>query len=643
MDPGIPDLPPTSLPAEIDRWAQAKAASGHFDEIISGFGRMLESPEADSARLNAWIGYAHLCKRAFSEALPHLVRAMEADGLSKEMPFLSAWMQSALVHRPHDTSRLQHAAILERDSDGFHRCLLELITGANTGSRDRDWDGSRYLDFTLAFYALKAKYRYFSIEELKDDEVSQLVAEGIAPQFLELVKRGPVGVARAVQAKLAQFPWNLDDSLSPRVKEVATTVSARRKYLISPFTGELASTIHSVGEELYLFVEAGQPCFVSQHGPIDAPLQDTTWIFPTAGIILTTKQRLATAARPLALCYESIVKHADEFRRYLTDTERKLCVGAISAPHVGHHIWNEISGWSRLFATMPAQQQIEYFTNWKASKIFGNVRDLFPDCISESARVEELESGAALAPLIFSKKLLHACLCDSYVTEDTATRIIAKCYEDCSAEFLDKLHDLRRRSKPLVLVTLRLDNRTWVEQGAGIPRIIEALSHDFQDIGFVLDGLNTGLDLRVAWTHADMSLADERLLAESIIGACKHINVPIFNSIGCSIKESIVVADVVDAFIAPVGAGMAKYRWITNKPGVAFSNETFLGGHNHNGTLYDRFRDHPIRSRFVSVSAVRDVERERNGQQSRANFSMNWEAPYRLAREMLLDIEQSPR
>jgi hypothetical protein len=103
------------------------------------------------------------------------------------------------------------------------------------------------------------------------------------------------------------------------------------------------------------------------------------------------------------------------------------------------------------------------------------------------------------------------------------------------------------------------------------------------------------------------------------------------------------VADIVDAFIAPVGAGMAKYRWITNKPGVAFSNETFLGGRNHNGTLYDRFRDHPIRSRFVSASAVRDVERERNGQQSRANFSMNWEAPYRLAREMLLDIEQSPR
>jgi hypothetical protein len=414
---------------------------------------------------------------------------------------------------------------------------------------------------------------------------------------------------------------------------VATTVSARRKYLISPFTGELASTIHSVGEELYLFVEAGQPCFVSQHGPIDAPLQDMSWIFPATGIILTTKHRLAVAALLLAFCYESIVKQADEFRKYLTEADRKLCVAAISAPHVGHYIWNEISGWPRLFAALPTQK-IDFFGYWSHFQMFGGLRELYPQRV-KSTPLMEFVNNSDVSAKIFEHRLLLATLKDAHVTHETADRVMAVCRQRVSPDFFATATALRRRSRPLILVTVRLENRSWIEQSEGIPKIMNALRGDFPNIGYILDGLNVDNEVLKSSTHIYMSLEEERALAKSIIDKLDDA-VTVFNSIGSSIEESIVLCEFCDAFIAPIGAGMAKYRWIANKPGVAFSNEA--SRRQPWGTLYNRHRDDPVPSRFVSEDAIRNVESSRHGEAGRANFSMDWRAAYELTKQLLLEL-----
>ncbi len=108
-----------------------------------------------------------------------------------------------------------------------------------------------------------------------------------------------------------------------------------------------------------------------------------------------------------------------------------------------------------------------------------------------------------------------------------------------------------------------------------------------------------------------------------------------YDAIGCLPQESIVLAEAIDAFLAPIGAGLAKTRWIANKPGVGFSNTTFMQPGNYDGFLYGRFRDDIVPMRYVSQAEAQDVEAMRHGEPSRANFSMSWQSPLRETRTLL--------
>ena len=101
-----------------------------------------------------------------------------------------------------------------------------------------------------------------------------------------------------------------------------------------------------------------------------------------------------------------------------------------------------------------------------------------------------------------------------------------------------------------------------------------------------------------------------------------------------------MLCDIADAFLAPVGAGMAKYRWITNKPGVAYSNEMCLQPNSIDGHLYEHHRDDLTKMYYVPASAVKDIETERHGEPFRANFLMNWEPAYEQTRELLTEIKK---
>jgi len=623
---------------DVDQWVEHKLETGSSAEIISELLGPLNQVQDLSIKLNAFIGRAHFERRDFSTALLFFVKAIEMNLPPALFPWLSHLAQQALVFRPHDTTPIA-ADILNADAEIFHQHVVRLLRQhADSPSVETLKLSGRYLNYTLAFYNLKTKYRYICVETMTNEDRKTLADAGIANAFLNIASGGPICVAEAVENGLTDYHWNRDKSLTHRIKEVASTLYARRKFLLSPFTGEIESTIHSLDEDHYLHKEASNFCIISQYAPPSLPYQDTAWIFPENRIILFTKVSEADTiiANYLSFSYENIVKYALDFRCYLNTKERKTCVGAVSYPHIGHHIWNEISGWSRLFSALP-DTKIDCYAIWKTFQIFGGVRRLYPERILEAQPVEEFQNRTDPAPFIFSQKILYASLRDNHLTNDTASRVTSICYESTSPMFRAKSAEFRRNATPLVLLTIRLDNRSWLEQDHGIPEIINSLRKDFPCIGFIIDGLNIEESVLKSSTHSWMSLDQEQALVASILRECDD-DAPIYNSIGCSVQESIVLADLADIFIAPVGAGMAKYRWIANKPGVAFSNESFLAKNSYAGKLYNHFRDGAIPSRFVGLDEVKDVEPERRGLRSRANFSMDWRAPYRLAKGLLTEM-----
>ena len=101
------------------------------------------------------------------------------------------------------------------------------------------------------------------------------------------------------------------------------------------------------------------------------------------------------------------------------------------------------------------------------------------------------------------------------MTKDLAKRVIEWCRENCSSEFLSTVAAARQICSPLLLVTIRQENRAWIEQESGLPNIINSLAADFPKLGVVIDGLNAGI--HSLDTHAFMSLENELKLANHII------------------------------------------------------------------------------------------------------------------------------
>jgi hypothetical protein len=186
----------------------------------------------------------------------------------------------------------------------------------------------------------------------------------------------------------------------------------------------------------------------------------------------------------------------------------------------------------------------------------------------------------------------------------------------------------------MLLVNVRLDNRSWLEQAEGFAEVFKALRRNHPNVGYVIDGINTGVTQ--GWTHANMSVDRERELARRIIDEAD--GVMIYDSIGCSVAESLVIADLADGFIGHVGAGMAKYRWMANLPGVAFSNETFsIPGH-RDGRRYDSYREGARKAIHVPQAAIRDHQSTGARAGLKANFSMDWRSVHQAVEEFLLTL-----
>jgi hypothetical protein len=232
---------------------------------------------------------------------------------------------------------------------------------------------------------------------------------------------------------------------------------------------------------------------------------------------------------------------------------------------------------------------------------------------------------------MLDQRAIALVLVDGYVTSRAAGRIVSWCRAHCTGVFLAEVEALRQSTSPLLMITIRTENRSWMEQQDGIACLINELARSYPRLGIILDGINSGMEQLA--THGLMSLHDEQAIAGQIVAACP--NTRFYNSIGCLPHESIILAGVIDAFLAPIGAGLAKTRWIANKPGVGYSNSTFLQPGNCDGTLYDLFHDDPIPMHYVEQADVRDVEDARHGEKARANFSMSWQAPLQQLTSLL--------
>lgn len=466
-----------------------------------------------------------------------------------------------------------------------------------------------------------------------EESITLLAKAGISDVFLKSIDNSKVSYNRRL-TELCAAQSTIDMSgFSPRLRDVAVAIEKRGKPSISPFSGEIIYLDDTIDTHTFVCRSADRVCIVVPERRIDQFASDYCWYFPEANLLLQCMPVLDPQGA-LRRAFDRLIGNAERFEQYFARTDRKIMVSEDAIIHLGHNMWNIVSGWSRLFDAIDARQ-IDVITYYKDWRTFGGVSELFPKECSEVSTVMRLGGEVELFEAMLDQGATSLVLLDNFVSHDLAGRISAWSTLNSDVEASRRIRKFRMDHPIVLLVTIRVGNRCWVEQTDGLIAIINTLAKDFPGIGVVIDGLNAGLEI----SHVQMDATQEQAIAEDIINGCPDVD--IFNTINCPVQESIIVAMMIDAFLAPIGAGMAKYRWIANKPGVAYSNTLFLQPTSYDGRLYDSFRDDPTPIEYVDADLVETIDEGHLGEKTRANFSIDWKVLHGLTRTLLRDLSQA--
>ena len=511
--------------------------------------------------------------------------------------------------------------------DGHRRFEEALIAGLHGRETGRPVGGC--LEEVARSWADRS-IRFVGVGADSPSDIRRVASEfGLAPGFVDAVLAGFDGASQAVSGLLPELGFMSID-LSARVKDVCATVRLRAKPMLCPFSGMLALARHSVDNHTFLHRGGGRTCVVLPDRRVEQAAGDRCWYFPEHGLALSSTPGF-DGREPLARMAARVVGNSDGFARYLSGPAAEVMVSEDAMSHIGHYVWNIVSGWTPLFGAVAAEE-VDTLTSFPGWNVFGGVTALYPEQVGRAGRVLRPCSETELFDTMLERRALSLTLVDRFVTQDAADRIVTWSRGHCREGFGAEVDGLRAASWPLLMVTVRTGNRAWVEQEAGYIQIIGALSARYPRLGVVIDGLNTGMEQA---GHSLMSVEEEMRIAAAIMGACSGVRFR--NSVGCLPQESVVLAEAVDAFIAPVGAGLAKTRWVANKPGVAFSNRTFMAPGSYDGFLYDGFREgqQPGSVRYVAAEHVTDRHGPFETDAGRRNFSVAWEVIYEMTLDML--------
>jgi len=167
----------------------------------------------------------------------------------------------------------------------------------------------------------------------------------------------------------------------------------------------------------------------------------------------------------------------------------------------------------------------------------------------------------------------------------------------------------------VILLGLRVENRTLVDLGGFLTDLIGFIAGQFPHAVFVLDGHNSrgeAEDGRVIESHGESRAARqpvdiEHELVANLQEHFRAVPVTIADTIGRSLAVSLAWADQCDCFVSIWGASLAKYRWVCNLTGLVITSHHNLSqrGDVH---IYDSAdcMETPTQLRFIERELVTD-------------------------------------
>ena len=281
--------------------------------------------------------------------------------------------------------------------------------------------------------------------------------------------------------------------------------------------------------------------------------------------------------------------------------------------HLGHQLWNELSGIEYLLSRSDGAAIPQWIIPGARHgvELWAPTDRLFPELRDRIHR--GLDTEADVAAYVYAEDICAVRITREHVSAELRRRLAALARRDPGQSAIDAyVERSRERHAPVIVLGLRVENRTLVDIEAFFADAIGLIARSWPGATVILDGHNTQSAGAIIESHGEMlatrgPLEIERGIATSLRAGAAGLDVTIVDTLGASLAVSIAWALRCDCFLSVWGASLAKFRWVCNKPGLVLSSRANLL-HRDDLHIYEdpRYMEDPSRLVYADPASVVD-------------------------------------
>ena len=284
--------------------------------------------------------------------------------------------------------------------------------------------------------------------------------------------------------------------------------------------------------------------------------------------------------------WEILIRHVNQYApemasRRLSMRPRPVNVFlAHPRVHIGHHLWNDLSGLEALCRVMPPEclpTTLIIGAPDGGAELFGPVEVLFPAMLGHVDR--SLDTVDMFIRWAYRNGFWPARITREYVSASLRRRVVDHLVNTHEAARTRTLLAARRADQqraPTIIFGLRVEDRTLVDLAAFCQAFVGFVAERHPGSTIVFDSYNcrpgaTSGAVNPGMVYYLAQQPPERIEVELVASLIKQFDgqpVTIVSTIGRSMAESLAWCCNADAAFAIWGAGLAKIRWLANLPAM---------------------------------------------------------------------------
>lgn len=404
----------------------------------------------------------------------------------------------------------------------------------------------------------------------------------------------------------------------------------------SPYSEELCNAITNLDEDSFLFRDSnGNEFIVSFFGPANFANYDLQIYLLSENVVYFYSDRslFQEPAFRTDLIFSRLSKVLKRHRKLKALSSGKgLTVTNKVFPHIGHHLWNNMSVWGVLVKQGLLNRKCLYEVR---AGVYGNPLE---SALRDRDNLEFIEY-VNHDNFDFDSSL-YISISEDFITKDLASSLVKNCVK-VSKDSLSKEYEiiagkLNEDKSQLVCISLRFGNREWEEQEEGLIHLMDKLISNFSNLKFLIDGMNRS-EFSNSSSHANLEVKKELGFVHK--AKMKFGENKVVSLINEDLRLVISILDKCQVFITPWGAGLAKYKWLLNKKSIIYTSDHIFNT-SPDLRIYSSpiYREDIVDDVFIVGTSV-DSKSTLTQRGFRGNFSLSWYELFLACEKELLNLK----